>query len=448
MPCLVVRARPRIPTAAWGLVALGAGMALGSVWPAQLAPVANAVRWLFAGLSFLAPYIIFFTIGAAVIDMLRGGHAGRFAAAVAGAFTILGVLASLLAIVLVVPMMRLPWTGGGAARTLLGGGLTFGEIVRAHVTPSLTAVLYAIAVTWILHRASRWRWAQPYARPTLDVVRRVGVDGIALVGRAIRVAFPVLLLGIGIFIPTAIGNAIQRTQAGLASAGPQLDSIVGTNAVALYLLTVGMQVVILFAFFGLVTLLVCWRTKFSVKRFVKEYLLYVYPFAWATSSSAASIPINLERTEALGVRKEVREFVVPLGATVNLDGAIIAVFVITPMASLLVGYTPSFTDLLLLVIPVKLVTLGVPGIPGGIATVVPPVVADVLPIPPEARASFLAIWFGFSVGLSDQFRTGVNTATNGLVAMLFEHWYPRWFERKAEAPPAASPADATEDVPT
>jgi Na+/H+-dicarboxylate symporter len=192
---------------------------------------------------------------------------------------------------------------------------------------------------------------------------------------------------------------------------------------------------------------VCWRTKFSVKRFVKDYLLYVYPFAWATSSSTASIPINLERTGALGVRKEVREFVIPLGATVNLDGAIIAVFVITPMAAMLVGYRPTLLDLLLLVIPVKLVTLGVPGIPGGVATVVPPLVSEILPIPPDMRATFVAIWFGFSVGLSDQFRTGVNAATNGVVALMFEHWYDRWFARKRDAPAsAAQPADVTEDT--
>src|SRR5882672_2054408 len=98
--------RARLPTAVWGLLALALGMALGSLFPTQLAPVASAVRWLFAGLSFLAPYIIFFTISAAVIDMLRGGHAGRFAGAVALAFTAIGVVASLLAIVMIVPMMH------------------------------------------------------------------------------------------------------------------------------------------------------------------------------------------------------------------------------------------------------------------------------------------------------------------------------------------------------
>jgi Na+/H+-dicarboxylate symporter len=131
--------------------------------------------------------------------------------------------------------------------------------------------------------------------------------------------------------------------------------------------------------------------------------------------------------------------VIPLGATVNLDGTVMASFIITPMAAMLVGYRPTFVDLLLLVIPIKLVTMGVPGIPGGIAVVVPPVVADVLPIPSEARSAFLALWFAFSVGLSDQFRTGVNTTTNGLVAIVFERLYPRWFEKRVAPAPAGEP---------
>ncbi|MFA5860852.1 MAG: cation:dicarboxylase symporter family transporter, partial [Candidatus Thermoplasmatota archaeon] len=265
-------------------------------------------------------------------------------------------------------------------------------------------------------------------RPTLDVVRLMGVEGIALVGRAIKAVFPFLLFGIGIFIPTSIGAAIAKSEAGIRGA-THFDTAFGANPVGLYLLTVWVQVLIFIVFMTLATLAVCAYAGFPIKRFIKDYLLYVFPFAWATSSSAASIPVNLERTQALGVRKEVRDFVIPLGATVNLDGAIMACFVITPMAAMLVGYRPSFIDLLLLVIPIKLVTMGVPGIPGGIAVVVPPVVADILPIPEEGKAAFLAIWFGFSVGLSDQFRTGVNTTTNGLVAILFEKWYPKYFER-------------------
>jgi Na+/H+-dicarboxylate symporter len=438
----------RIPGAAWGILALGTGMLLGTLFPAQLALIPAGVKLIFGGLAWAAPYIIFFTISAAIVDMQRGGKGGRFALWVTIAFTIAGLFAALLAIVMVVPIFSLSWGAGAATGRLLGEGVTFRELVLAHLTPSLIAVLYAAATMILLGWLARFRWARWFARPTMDVVRRVGVDGIHLVGRAVKVAFPYLLFGIGIYIPTGTASALAKTSAGL-DAQPLVDSVVGTNPVALYFLTVWIQIVVLAAFMTIVVAGACWYTGFSVKRFFKEYFLYVYPFAWATSSSAASIPVNLERTgSGLQVRKEVREFVIPLGATVNLDGAIMACFIITTMASLLVGYRPTFIDLLLLVIPIKLVTMGVPGIPGGIAAVVPPLVSEILPIPEDRKAAFLAIWFGFSVGLSDQFRTGVNTTTNGVVALLFEKLYPRWFSKGAPAPdPGPDPAPGPDPVP-
>lgn len=430
----------RIPGAVWGLVALALGMGLGTLFPSVFSPVGDAVAWGFGWLAKAAPYIIFFTISAAIVDMLKGGKAAKFAGWVGVAFTLAGLLAAFLAIFLAVPMFRLKWSGGAASGSLFGGH-SFEEVLLAHLTPSLIAVLYAILVMVLLHLASRWRWVAWFAQPTMRVVRAVGVEGIALVGRGIKAAFPFVLFGIGVYIPTGIAKAVTQSSKGLASA-TRVDTIFGTNPVALYFLTVAMQVVALAVFMAIVVGVVCWYTGFPIRRFFKDYFAYVYPFAWATSSSAASIPVNLERTgDGLGVRKEVRDFVIPLGATVNLDGAIMACFIITTMAAILTGYTPTFLDLLLLVIPIKLVTMGVPGIPGGIAAVVPPLVSEILPIPEENKAAFLAIWFGFSVGLSDQFRTGVNTTTNGVVALLFEKWYPKHFSKGEGAAPAEAPVE-------
>jgi Na+/H+-dicarboxylate symporter len=435
----------KVPGAVWGLLALALGMLLGSAYPDALAPVSTGVSTVFKWVAAAAPYIIFFTISAAVIDMLRSGHAGRFALAVSVAFVLIGLFASLLAIVLVVPLFRLPWTGGGATASLVAPGESFGQVVAAHLTPSLMAVLYAIATSVLLQGASRVRALAWATRPTLDVVRLVGVEGIALVGRGIKAVFPLLLFAIGIFVPTSVGRAIDASAKGIGSAA-RFDTAFGSHPIGLYLLTVYVQVLVFLVFMVVATVSVCAFAGFPIKRFLRDYFAFVYPFAWATSSSAASIPVNLEYAEELGVRKEVRDFVIPLGATVNLDGAIMACFIITPMAAMLVGYRPSAVDLLLLVIPIKLVTMGVPGIPGGIAVVVPPVVADLLPIPPEQRAAFLAIWFGFSVGLSDMFRTGVNTTTNGLVAILFDKLYPKHFAKRDVA--AGTEATAEDAAPT
>ena len=424
----------KVPGAVWGLVALALGMGLGTAFPDQLAPVGAAVGWGFSGLAKAAPYIIFFTIAAAIIDMLRTGKAGRFALWVSIVFTVLGLLAGFLAILMTVPLFSLSWTGGESDVGAILHTIGLKTLLLTHSSPSFIAVFYAAFCAVLLNYGAKWKGTEWVCRPTLDVIRMVGVQGIALVGRGLKVAFPYLLFGIGIFIPRAIGNAVARTEQGLGT-NAAVQTVVGSNPVALYFLTVWMQVIVLAVFIFALIFVTCWLTKFSLKQFFKEYFLYVYPFAWATSSSAASIPVNLERTESgLKVRKEIREFIIPLGATVNLDGAIMACFVISTMAAILVGYRPTFVDLLILLIPIKIVTLGVPGIPGGIAAVVPPVVAEILPLPPGTDGAFIAIWFGFSVGLSDQFRTGVNTTTNGIVSMWFERLYDRHFARKDEAP--------------
>ena len=431
----------KVPGAVWGLLALALGMTLGTLFPAQLGFIGDWVGLGFKGLAKAAPFIIFFTIAAAILDMLRTGKAGRFAFWVSIVFTGLGLLAGFLAILMTVPLFNLSWTGGESDIGAILHTIGLKTILLTHSSPSFIAVFYAAFCAILLNYGAKWKATAWVARPTLDVIRMVGVEGIALVGRGLKVAFPYLLFGIGIFIPSAIGDAVLKTEEGLGSSST-VQTVVGSNPVALYFLTVWIQVVVLAVFIFSLILLTCWLCKFSLRQFMKEYFAYVYPFAWATSSSAASIPVNLERTgSGLKVRKEIREFIIPLGATVNLDGAIMACFVISTMAAILVGYQPTFIDLLILLIPIKIVTLGVPGIPGGIAAVVPPVVAEILPLPPGSDAAFIAIWFGFSVGLSDQFRTGVNTTTNGIVSMWFEKVYDRHFARKDEGgAPAGDPA--------
>lgn len=442
----------RIPGAAWGLVALAVGMLLGSLYGDffVLRWIGTGVGWLFTGLKWAAPYIIFFTISAAIVDMLRHGKAGRFALWTSIVFTAIGLVAGLLAIFLTVPLFGLSWSTGGADPGVILRSIASETAILTRSSNSFIAVFYAAGVVTAMHFLGKWKPASRFTRPTMDMLARIGRDGIQLVGRGLKVAFPYLLFGIGIYIPTAIGKAVGATESGLAAAGPGVCAFnVLCTPVSLYFATVLLQVFVLAVFMVLAIGGICLWTGFPLKRFLKEYFAYVYPFAWATSSSAASIPVNLERTgEGLKVRKEVRDFIIPLGATVNLDGAIMASFVLTAMACMLVGYQPTFVEMLILLIPIKVVTLGVPGIPGGVGIVVPPVVAEILPLPPGSEAAFLAIWLGFSIGLSDQFRTGVNTTTNGIVALGFEKVYDKYFEKGTPVgAPAPQPVPVAREIP-
>jgi Na+/H+-dicarboxylate symporter len=174
--------------------------------------------------------------------------------------------------------------------------------------------------------------------------------------------------------------------------------------------------------------LVMRHTRLPFRTFLRDYFADVYPYAWATASSSATIPINLERAASgLRVRRQVRDFVIPLGATVNLDGTMIGGIVTAVAAAQMVGYTPTLVDLFLILVPLSIITIGVPGIPGGLAAVAAPVMTSLLPLPAGTEAAFTAIFIGFNIGLSDQFRTGVNSVDNGILSRLFEHWYPKRF---------------------
>lgn len=419
-----------IPAPVWGLLALGVGMALGSIYPDQLAFVGKGVKDAFSYLAQAAPYIIYFTLVAAIGDMLRTGSAARFALWVSVTYALTTVIAGLWAIIVLWPIFGLSFvnaagTGGdGSLAAILDNVVTL-----ATTSPPFLAISWAAICAVGLHVMHKWRATEWFARPTYDVLRKVGVDGVVYAGQGLRYALPVILFSIGVFIPTGVADAISRSESGIAASGAAA-AFSDIGSIEWYLISVGVTVLVLITFFLTAAIAVCRYTGFSVKAFFKDYFLYVYPFAWATASSAASIPLNLERTQnGLKVRKEVRDFIIPLGATVNLDGTMIAAFVLTVIAGTIVGYTPSVMDLLILLIPLTVVTIGVPGIPGGVALIAPPVIASFLPLPEASVAAFIAIFFGFSIGLSDQFRTGVNSCNNGLICLLYEKWYDKRFAR-------------------
>lgn len=436
----------RVPMGVYGLIALGIGLLLGTYAPDQVGFLGTGVKTAFRYLARAAPYIIFFTIFSAVAEMMGRGKAGALAFWVTMTFTLLGLLGGAIGILGSVPIFSLELTRPDQQGS-------FWEVLASqvgnllHSSQALIAVIYAAITAVLVTWGTRWKGTAWFCTPTRDVVRFVGVDGINFVGRVLKTVFPFVLFAIGIFIPTAVGDAVRLTEAGVARAGG-FETVLGTSPVALYFLNVGIQVLLLALYISIVVALVLWYTKFPVKPFFRDYFFLTYGFAWATSSSAASIPVTLERTgNGLKVRKEIRDFVVALGATMNLDGVMVAAFTITVFASIIVGYYPTAFDLLLLLIPFKLVTMGVPGIPGGSAAVVPAVAIGLLPFTGAQAEAFAAIWFAFAVGLSDQFRTGINTVTNGIVALLFEKLYPRFFVRPEPtgAPsPVAEVAEAAE----
>lgn len=86
--------------------------------------------------------------------------------------------------------------------------------------------------------------------------------------------------------------------------------------------------------------------------------------AFITQSSSGTIPISLQAARRSNLLEDVAGFVIPVGATVNMDGAIIRYGASVVLAANMVGYSMSVTELALLVLTATLVSIGTAGVPG------------------------------------------------------------------------------------
>jgi len=135
--------------------------------------------------------------------------------------------------------------------------------------------------------------------------------------------------------------------------------------------------------------------------------------AFSTSSSAATLPVTMERVEEhLGVEQEVASFVCPIGATINMDGtslyqAVAAVFIAQAM-----GIDLSFGDQLTIIMTATLASIGSAAVPGaGMVMLV--IVLAAIGVPEEGLALIFAV-----DRILDMCRTSVNVTGDATVAML------------------------------
>lgn len=104
-------------------------------------------------------------------------------------------------------------------------------------------------------------------------------------------------------------------------------------------------------------------------KFVKK-IFKVIVFGFSTSSSAATLPLNLDtNTEELGVDKQVASFVLPLGMTINMDGTAIMQVVATLFIAGCGGYDVSFFQLIIIMILALIASAGTPAAPGAGAVI-------------------------------------------------------------------------------
>ena len=101
----------------------------------------------------------------------------------------------------------------------------------------------------------------------------------------------------------------------------------------------------------------------SPAKFLKGMLPAIM-FAFSSASSVGTLPINLECTEKLGAKREVASFVLPLGATINMDGTAIYQGVCAIFIASCYGISLTFPQMLTIVLTATLASIGTAGVPG------------------------------------------------------------------------------------
>jgi Na+/H+-dicarboxylate symporter len=142
--------------------------------------------------------------------------------------------------------------------------------------------------------------------------------------------------------------------------------------------------------------------------------------AMATSSSAATLPVTLRCAEQhLHVKRDVAGFVIPLGATVNMDGTALYEAVAALFVANLVGVELTVLQQMIVFVTAMLAAVGAPGIPSaGMVTMV--MVLQSVGLPAEAIAVLLPI-----DRILDTVRTMVNVEGDLVGSLVVQHWIRR-----------------------
>ena len=184
------------------------------------------------------------------------------------------------------------------------------------------------------------------------------------------------------------------------------------GSLAVYALTVALSMIflLLIAYPAITSLF----TRIKARDFIRA----MYPvqlFAFTTSSSAATLPVNMDTVEKkLKVSKECASFVLPVGVTINMDGTSCYQSIAVLFIAQALGIELDWYQLLAITGLTVMSSIGTPGIPGG-SYVILAMVLSSAGIPAEG----LALILGVDRPL-DMLRTSVNVTGDAMVAGIVD----------------------------
>ncbi len=152
--------------------------------------------------------------------------------------------------------------------------------------------------------------------------------------------------------------------------------------------------------------------------------------AFFTRSSAANIPINMELCEKLGLDEDMYSVSVPLGATINMDGAAITIAVMSLACAHTMGIQVDLPSALILSLLSTFAACGASGVAGGSLLLIP-MACSLFGISNDVAMQVVAV--GFIIGVvQDSVETALNSSGDAIFAAIAE--YRQWVKTGRRLP--------------
>ena len=197
----------------------------------------------------------------------------------------------------------------------------------------------------------------------------------------------------------------------------QLTSSVGLSSLSgltyyVGVVLLGLLLLVIF-YLGLIMLL----GKANPMHFLKK-IRDVQLLAFSTTSSAAVMPLSLQTAEEeLKVDKTISNFIIPIGATVNMDGTALYQTITTLFIAQAYGLEMSLLNIIVVIVTIVAASIGTPAIPGGGVVILASVLGSV-GIPAEGIIIIIGV-----ERLLGMFRTAVNVTGDLTACMVFNRLY-------------------------
>ncbi|MEZ5893829.1 MAG: dicarboxylate/amino acid:cation symporter [Parvularculaceae bacterium] len=317
-------------------------------------------------------------------------------------------------------------------------GLVFGSIFRPGAGIDLSAVNES-AVASVQGKIAQAEAAGGIVDRLLAIIPENPVAALVSTD-VLAIIFWAILFGVGILTAGEAGKRVGAVVESAAEAVLKVTEIVmevapyGVYALMAWVIsTQGLDIVVNLGKLAVALYLACLLHGFLVYggliRFVARLpvrrffggVVDAQAVAYSTASSNATLPVTIANvSENLGVRKSVAGSVLPLGATINMDGTSIYLGLIALFASQALQIPLGVSDYAMVALTATLASIGAAGIPSA-GLLLAATVLSVFGVSPEQSVLIIALIFPFD-RLLDMMRTATNVTGDAAVAVVVAKW--------------------------